>query len=82
MYKKVWIDVNENSFTTKVGEYIPSDFSMFKLLSFKSIKIQRDIYRGKDCMKKFLESLREHAMKLINFKKNKMKLLRKEQQES
>ena len=39
MYKKVWIDVNENSFTTKVGEYIPSDFSMFKLSSFKSIKI-------------------------------------------
>ena len=33
-------------------------------------------------MKKFCESLREHAMKIINFKKKKMKLLRKEQPES
>ena len=32
-------------------------------------------------MKKFWESLREHAMKMINFKKS-MKLLTKEQQES
>ena len=33
-------------------------------------------------MKKFCESLREHAMKIINFKNKKMKLLTKEQQES
>ena len=30
-------------------------------------------------MKKFCESLREHAMKIVNFKKKKMKLLKKEQ---
>ena len=33
-------------------------------------------------MKTFCESLREHTMKIINFKKKKMKLLTKEQQES
>ena len=33
-------------------------------------------------MKKFCESLREHAMKIINFKRKKMKLLTKEQQKS
>ena len=33
-------------------------------------------------MKKFCEFLREHSMKIINFKKKKMKLLTKEQQES
>ena len=33
-------------------------------------------------MKKFYESLKEHAMKKINFKKKKMKLFTKEQQES
>ena len=33
-------------------------------------------------MKKFCELSREHVMKLINFKKKKMKLLTKEQQES
>ena len=32
-------------------------------------------------MKKFCESFREHAMKMINFKKKKMKSLTKEQQE-
>ena len=33
-------------------------------------------------MKKFCESLREHAVEMINFKKKKLKLLTKEQQES
>ena len=33
-------------------------------------------------MKKICESLREQAMKIINFQKKKMKLSRKEQQES
>ena len=33
-------------------------------------------------MKTFCESLREHAMKIINFKKKKMKLIAKEQQKS
>ena len=35
------------------------------------------VYRGKDCVKKFCEYLREHAMKISNFKKKKMKLLTK-----
>ena len=55
---------------------------MSTILSFKSIENKHDAYRGKDCMKKFYESLREYAMKKINFKKIKMKLLRNEQQNS
>ena len=54
---------------------------MSTILSFKSLESKHDVYRGKDCMKKFCESLREHAMEIINFKKKKMKLLTKEQQE-
>ena len=38
-----------------------------------------DVCRDKDCMEKFCESLSEHTMKIINFKKKKIKLLRKEQ---
>ena len=45
--------------------------------SFKGID---DVYRGKDCMKKFCESLREHVIKIINFLK--MSLFTKDQQES
>ena len=49
---------------------------------FTSIENKQDMYRSKDCMKRFCEFLREHAMKIINFKKKKVKLLIKEQQES
>ena len=42
-----------NSSTAKVGEHIPSGFSVSKISSFKNI-----------------ESLREHAVKIINFKKH------------
>ena len=72
----------ENSFSKKVGEHIPSGFSVSIILSSKSIENKHNVYRGKNCMKKFCESLREHAMKIINFKKKKMKLLTEEQQES
>ena len=72
----------EISSTTKVSKHIPSAFSMSAISSFKIILNKHDVYRGKDCMKKFCESLREHAMKIINFKKKKRKLSKKEQQES
>ena len=72
----------ENLSTTKVSEHVPSGYSMSTISSFRRIENKHDKYRGKDCMKKFCEFLREHAMKIINFKKKKMNLLTKEQQES
>ena len=71
----------ENSFTAKVSKLIPSGFSM-PISSLRSIENKHDVYRGKDCMKKFCEFVREHTMKIINFKKKKMALLTKEWQES
>ena len=59
----------ENSFTTKVGEGILSGFSVSKISSFKSIEKKHDVYRGRDCMKEFCESSREHTMMIINLKK-------------
>ena len=56
----------ENSSTTKVSEHIPSGFSMSTISLFRSIENKHDVYRGKDCVKKFCELLREHAMKIIN----------------
>ena len=55
---------------------------MSTISSFRSIENHHDLYRGKDYTKNFCESLREQVMKIINFKKKKMKLLTKEQQES
>ena len=61
----------ENSSTTKVGEHSPSGFPMSTISSFRIMENKHDVYRGKNCMKKFCESLREHALKIINFKKKK-----------
>ena len=35
------------------------------MVSFKSIENKNDECKGKDCIKKFCESLREHAMEII-----------------
>ena len=66
----------ENSPTTKVSKHIPSGFSKPTIPSFRSIENKHNVYRGKDCMKKVCESLREHEMEIID------KLLTKEHQES
>ena len=58
----------ENSSTKKVSEHIPSGFSMSTISSFRSTGNKHDVYRGKDCMKRFSEYFREHTMKTINSK--------------
>ena len=72
----------EISSATKVSEHIPSWFLMSTISSSRTIENKHDAYRGKDCLKKFCEFLKKHAMKRTNFKKKKMKFLTKEQQES
>ena len=37
---------------------------------FRSIENKHDVYRGKDCMKKICELIRENAMIITNFLKN------------
>ena len=56
-------------------EHIPSGFSISTISSFKTKETKYDVYRGKDCIKIFRESLRELAMEIINFKKKNMKSL-------
>ena len=58
----------ENSCTTKVSEHVPSGFSISVISSFRSIETKHEVYRGKDCMKRICEFLREHTMKIINLK--------------
>ena len=57
---------------------------LFQCLQYLHLETENkyDVYRDKDCMKKFYEFLREHAMKIINLKKRKKKLLTKDQRES
>ena len=38
---------------------------------------KQNICRGKNCRKRFCESLREHAMKVINLKRKKKEVINK-----
>ena len=53
----------EKSFSTKVNEHIPCSYSMSKTCQFDDLKNKQDVYRGKDCMKKFCESLKNMQWK-------------------
>ena len=44
---------------------------MSTISSFENREYKHDVYTGKGCLEKFCESLREDAMKIINFKKKK-----------
>ena len=60
-----------NSFKIEVYHNFPSGFSMSTILFFKSIQNKHDLYRRKNSMENICESLREHAMEIINFEKKK-----------
>ena len=62
---------NESS-TTKINKHTTSGYSIFTYCSFDKSKNKLNYYRGKDCMKKFSNDLREHVSKIINYEKKKM----------
>ena len=71
----------ENSSTTKIGEHIHCGYSMSTIWAFDHIENKHTLHCGKECMKKFCTSLREHAKNIIDFQK-KMLLLTKEEMKS
>ena len=50
--------------------------------TISSFKDRHDVYRGRDCIRKFFESLIEHAIKIIDFKKKKNELINKRTEEN
>ena len=71
-----------NFSTTKIGEHIPCGYSMSTIWAFDYIENKQTLYCGKDCMKTFCESLREHPQNKIDFENNKMLPLTKEELKS
>ena len=53
---------------------------MSKIWTFNHIENKYPLYHGKDCVRKFCKSLREHAKNIIDFEKKKMLPLTKEEQ--
>ena len=53
----------KNSSTTEIGEHIPCAYLMSTSWRFDHIENKHTLYHRKDCMKKFSDSLKEHAKK-------------------
>ena len=62
----------EKSYTEKKTKYTPSGYSWFTNCSFDATKNRFDCYKGEDCMERFCEDLRDHAMKIINYEEQEM----------
>ena len=62
----------EKSYTEKKAKHTRWGYSLFTNCSFDETKNKLDFYRGKDCMEKFCKDLRDHAMKIINYKEKEM----------
>ena len=61
----------ENSSIAKIGGHIPCGYSMSTIGAIHYMENKHILYCGKDCVKKFCESLREHAKNIIDFEKKK-----------
>ena len=61
----------EKSSTTKINKHKPSGYSLFTCCLFDAKENKLDSYRGKDCMEKFCEDLRERVLRTINYEKKK-----------
>ena len=62
----------ERSSTEKKAKHTPSVYSLFTSCSFDPTKHKRDCYRGKDCIEKICEDLRQHAMRIFNYENKEM----------
>ena len=70
----------EKSSTTKINKHTPSGYSLFTHCSFDGTKNKLYHYRGKNGMKNFCLDLREHATKIIKYKKKEMIPLTKKEE--
>ena len=51
--------------TPKISEHILCGYSMSTIWGFDHIEVKHTLYHGKDCMKNFCASLREHAKNIV-----------------
>ena len=66
------------SSTTKINQHIPSGYSIYTNCSFDKSNNKLSYYRGEDCMKRFCKDLKDHATKIIDFKKKMIPLPKEE----
>ena len=68
--------------TTKINQHIPSGYSIYTSWSFDKSNNKLSYYRAEDCMKRLCKDLKDHATKIIDFKKKIMIPLTKEEEDN
>ena len=58
----------EKSNTEKKAAHEPSAWAMFSKCLFDKGENKLDYYRGRNCIEKLCKKLKEHAMKILNYK--------------
>ena len=69
----------EKSYTEEKAKHEPSSWAMFTRCSFDKKENKLNYYRGKDCIEKLCEKLKECATEIINYEEEEMILLTKEE---
>ena len=70
------------SSATKINQHIPSGYSIYTSCSFDKSNNKLSYYRGEDCMRRFCKDLKDHATKIIDFKKKNVTPLTKEEEDN
>ena len=81
LIKKRWICKQSRKFLSNKnrGAYSLRIFNVNNLQVSAHVENKHILYHGKDCIKKFCESLREHAKNVIDLEKKKILPLTKEE---
>ena len=70
------------SYTTLKALHKPSGYSLLTSCSFDKSQNKQTYYRGKDCIKRFCDDLKEHVTRITNYEMKPMILLTEEEEES
>ena len=70
------------SYTTAKALLKPSGYSLLTSCSFDKSENKQTYYRGRDCMKRFCDDLKEHVTIITNYEMKPMDLLTEEEKES
>ena len=58
----------EKSYTERKAKHEPSGYSLCLICSFNPKENKHDLYRGRDCIEKVCQDLKELATEIINYK--------------
>ena len=64
------------------NKHTSSGYSLFTNCSFDQTKNKLDCYRDKDCMERFCKDLKDHIMRIFNYKKKEMTPITDEENKS